>query len=266
LLACDGLLAQYQIDIGTSAAFQAFVTDLAQEGGTYNVTGNALASYSATRPTLNLVLAPETAAIAASGVVNAASFTAGIAPGGLVAIFGNGLFGAAAPTTVSFDGIAATVLAATPFQVNAQVPANIGTGTHIMVVSSTYGSAQASVQISAVAPAIFLLSGSEGAIENQDGSVNSAANPLTRGLTLIAYATGLGATSTHGTLAPAITPVTALLNGVAIAPAYAGLTPGFIGLYQVNIPIPANTPPGTAISLVLQQGNVASNAVTVAIQ
>jgi len=31
LLACDGLLAQYQIDIGTSAAFQAFVTDLAQE-------------------------------------------------------------------------------------------------------------------------------------------------------------------------------------------------------------------------------------------
>jgi len=192
------------------------------------------------------VLAPETAAIAASGVVNAASFTAGIAPGGLVAIFGNGLFGAAAPTTVSFDGIAATVLAATPFQVNAQVPANIGTGTHIMVVSSTYGSAQASVQISAVAPAIFLLSGSEGAIENQDGSVNSAANPLTRGLTLIAYATGLGATSTHGTLAPAITPVTALLNGVAIAPAYAGLTPGFIGLYQVNIqspPIPRREPP-----------------------
>jgi uncharacterized protein (TIGR03437 family) len=266
LLACDGLLAEYQIDIGTSAPFQAFVTDLAQEGGEYNVSGSAPASYAATRPTLNLVLAPETAAIAASRVVNAASFTAGIAPGGLVAIFGNGFSGAAAATTVSFDGMAATVLAATPFQVNAQVPANIAAGTHIMVVSSAYGSAQASVQVSAVAPAIFLLSGTEGAVENQDGSVNSAANPLTRGQTLIAYATGLGATSVQGTLAPVITPVMAVLNRVAISPAYAGLAPGFIGLYQVNIPIPANTPPGAAISLVLQQGNVASNPVSVAIQ
>jgi len=266
LLGCDGLLAEYQIDIGAAAAFQAFVTDLAQEGGQYNVSGSAPASYTATRPVLNLVVAPEMAAIAASGVVNAASFTAGIAPGGLAAIFGNGLYGAAAATTVSFDGIAATVLAATPFQVNAQVPVTITPGTYTLVVTSAYGSAQAPVVVSAVAPAIFLLSDAQGAVENQDGTINSVANPLTRGQTLVAYVTGLGSTSAHGNLAPAATPVTALVNGVAISPAYAGLAPGYIGLYQVNIPIPANTPPGASISLVLQQGNVESNAVTVAIQ
>ncbi|MGP8246003.1 MAG: Ig-like domain-containing protein [Bryobacteraceae bacterium] len=266
LLVCDGLLPQYQVDIGAAAAFQAFVTDLAQQGGVYNVSGNSPASYSATRPTLNLVVGPETAAIGASGVVNAASFTAGIAPGGLVAVFGSGLYGAAAATTLSFDGIAAAVLAATPFQVNAQIPATITPGVHTLVVSSAYGSAQAPVVVSSVAPAIFMLSDTQGAIENQDGSINSVANPLPRGQTLVAYVTGLGATAAQGTLAPAVTPVTALLNGVPISPAYAGLTPGYVGLYQVNILIPANTPPGAGISLALQQGTVESNTVSVAIQ
>jgi uncharacterized protein (TIGR03437 family) len=266
LLVCDGLQAQYQVDVGAAATFQAFVTDLAQEGGVYNVSGSAPASYSATRPTLNLEVGPESAAIGASGVVNAASFTPGIAPGGLVAIFGNGLYGAAAATTVTFDGIEAAVLAATPFQVNAQIPATITAGAHTMVVSSAYGSAQAPVVVSSVAPAIFLLNETQGAIENQDGSINSVANPLPRGQTLVAYVTGLGITTARGTLAPAVTPVTALVNGVAISPAYAGLAPGFIGLYQVNILIPANTPPGANISLVLQQGNAESNTVSVAIQ
>jgi len=266
LLVCDGLLPEYQIDIGAAAAFQAFVTDLAQQGGVLNVSGSAPASYSATRPTLNLVVAPETAAISASGVVNAASFTPGIAPGGLIAIFGDGLSGVAAATTVSFDGIAATVLAATPFQVNAQVPPTISIGSHTMALSSAYGSSQVPVTVSPVAPAVFLLSNTQGAIENQDGTINSVANPLPRGQTLVAYVTGLGTTAAHGTLNPAVTPVTALLNGVPLSPAYAGLTPGYIGLYQVNIPIPATTPPGSAISLVLQQGNAQSNAVAVAIQ
>ena len=265
LLGCDGLLPEYQIDIGAAAAFQAFVTDLAQQGGVFNVSGSAPASYSATRPTLNLVVAPETAAISASGVVNAASLTSAIAPGGLIAIFGNGLSGAAAATRVSFDGIAATVLAATPFQVNAQVPP-ISIGSHTMTLSSAYGSSQVLVTVSSVAPAIFLLNNTQGAIENQDGTINSVANPLPRGQTLVAYVTGLGATTAQGTLNPTVTPVTALLNGVPLSPAYAGLTPGYIGLYQVNIPIPATTPPGSAISLVLQQGNAQSNTVSVAIQ
>ena len=46
---------------------------------------------------------------------------------------------------------------------------------------------------------------------------------------------------------------------------YAGAA-GYVGLYQVNIPIPATTPPGAGISLTLKQGGILSNAVTIALQ
>jgi len=48
--------------------------------------------------------------------------------------------------------------------------------------------------------------------------------------------------------------------------AFAGLAPGFIGLYQVNVVIPSNTPPGLGIPLTLKQGGVLSNSVGISIQ
>ena len=47
---------------------------------------------------------PKTASFTAAGVVNAATFTPGIAPGGLMSIFGTGLSGAGKATTVDMDG------------------------------------------------------------------------------------------------------------------------------------------------------------------
>jgi len=38
-------------------------------------------------------------------------------------------------------------------------------------------------------------------------------------------------------------PVTVVLNGTELPSSFAGLAPGFVGLYQVNVTIPANTPP-----------------------
>jgi uncharacterized protein (TIGR03437 family) len=55
---------------------------------------------------------------------------------------------------------------------------------------------------------------------------------------------------------------------VAGAPArvsYAGLAPGFAGLYQVNVQIPAGTPSGVQ-SLQLVAGGASSNAVTIGIR
>ena len=57
-----------------------------------------------------------------------------------------------------------------------------------------------------------------------------------------------------------------LLNGQELPVAYAGLTPGYIGLYQVNLAVPASTPPGLGISLTLKQGGVLSNTISVALQ
>ncbi len=45
-----------------------------------------------------------------------------------------------------------------------------------------------------------------------------------------------------------------------------GLAPGFVGLYQVNALVPDNAPVGDAVPLVVTQGNIASNTVTIAIQ
>jgi uncharacterized protein (TIGR03437 family) len=45
-----------------------------------------------------------------------------------------------------------------------------------------------------------------------------------------------------------------------------GLAPGYVGLYQVNVPIPAATPPGLGVSLTLKEGGQVSNAVAVALQ
>jgi uncharacterized protein (TIGR03437 family) len=60
--------------------------------------------------------------------------------------------------------------------------------------------------------------------------------------------------------------VTAVVNGTELPVSFAGLAPGFVGLYQVNIPIPAATPPGSGVSLTLKQGGQISNAVEIALQ
>jgi uncharacterized protein (TIGR03437 family) len=91
-------------------------------------------------------------------------------------------------------------------------------------------------------------------------------NPLARGQVLVAFATGLGATTKKGALSSANATVTAVVNGVELPVAFAGLTPGYVGLYQVNIPIPAATVPGLGLSLTLKQGGQVSNTVFVAVQ
>jgi uncharacterized protein (TIGR03437 family) len=56
-------------------------------------------------------------------------------------------------------------------------------------------------------------------------------------------------------------------SGVTVVPSYAGLTPGSIGVYQINVPLPANVPLGNAVSAMFDMGGgVFSNRVTIAIQ
>ncbi|SPE30735.1 Ig domain protein, group 2 domain protein [Candidatus Sulfopaludibacter sp. SbA6] len=264
---CDGLQPAYQVTVGAAQPYRAFVTDLASGGSSVDVSGSAPATYMASRPQLALALAPQNVSFTANAVVNAATFTSGIAPGGIFSIFGAGLSGPGTATSVDFDGTAATVLAASPFQINAVVPTGTAPGTHTLHVVSAFGSAQQTVTVSPVAPAIFLIGNPQvGAVENQDGTLNGSSNPLPRGQVLIVYATGLGAVTQQGQLSVTTTPVTVMLNGQALPTAFAGLAPGTTGEYQVNVTIPANTPPGLAVPLALQQGGQSSNTVLVALQ
>ena len=40
---------------------------------------------------------------------------------------------------------------------------------------------------------------------------------------------------------------------------YAGLTPGFVGLYQVNVHLGSSVPTGDNLAVVLTQNGIASN-------
>jgi uncharacterized protein (TIGR03437 family) len=65
--------------------------------------------------------------------------------------------------------------------------------------------------------------------------------------------------------------VRVLLGGVAISPDFAGLAPGAIGIYQINVPVTTEVPVGLAVPLrvevTLGDGSVlTSNEVTVAIE
>jgi uncharacterized protein (TIGR03437 family) len=65
--------------------------------------------------------------------------------------------------------------------------------------------------------------------------------------------------------------VTATLGGVNTPVTFAGLTPGFVALYQVNVHVPSGVPTGDAVPLVLTVTNpdgttAQSNTVTAAVQ
>ncbi len=60
--------------------------------------------------------------------------------------------------------------------------------------------------------------------------------------------------------------VEAQLGGQPATVHFAGLAPGFVGLYQVNVEIPADVASGSEVPLVLLQNGVPSNTVTIAVQ
>jgi uncharacterized protein (TIGR03437 family) len=263
LLVCDGLQPAYTITLGAAQSYSAFATDLAANGTSQDLSAGALAFYKASRPQLALVLAPQDVSFTADGVVNAGTFTSGIAPGGIMAIFGSGLAASGTSTSVTLDGNPVQVLGATPFQINAVVPQGTTPGTHILTISSTFGNAQQPVDIATVAPAIFLVGNPPvGAVVNQDGTLNSPGAPLPRGQVLILYATGLGAVANSRTVAP----VTLVVNGRELPVAYAGIAPGAPGEYQVNVVIPGSTPPGVNLPVALKQSGILSNTVLVTLQ
>ena len=254
--ACDGTGSVYELDITGTSSYNATFTDLSPNGARTFLSGQAPGAYSVESGPAGWQLAPLASAV--TTVLNAASFTPSLAPGGLISIFGAGL----SNSTVQVNGVSASVIAATPFQVNAQIPAGTVAGQATVQVNSPKGVAQQSVAVSPAAPAIFSVASGQAAITNLDNSLNTPTNPAKRGSYLIIYATGFGAVNAAGAAA---TKVTVVIGGLTIPASYAGSssTPG---LNQANVLLPATLPPGLNLPLYLVQGSAVSNTVTVAVQ
>jgi uncharacterized protein (TIGR03437 family) len=240
------------------------------------------------------VLPPPTPVV--NAVVSSASYGASaIAPGEFVTLFGAALGPAALttppagtyPTTlggtsVTFSGIAAPILYSSATQVGVQVPYGIAIGQTIVSLQRNGVSSTLKPVPSVAAFPGFFTSNFSGtgqiAALNQDYSLNSASNPAARGSVIILYATGEGVTvpaSVEGmvtTLVPPFPatqlPVSVTFQGIPAVLQYAGETPGVVsGLMQINAVVPATSPTGAAIPVLLSiNGQSTPGGTTVAVK
>ena len=66
-------------------------------------------------------------------------------------------------------------------------------------------------------------------------------------------------------LSRVLVPVIVTIGGQPAAAHFAGLAPGFVGLYQVNVQVPAGVSSGTQ-EVEIINNNVPANSVTLAVQ
>jgi uncharacterized protein (TIGR03437 family) len=223
--------------------------------------------------------------ISYSGLRSAATqvSSAMIAPGEIIQITGTNL--ATDGTTVFIGGYTAqlvTLEAEEPANgVEAIVPWELPDFRIVPLEVVRYGLRSNTLRVMVVptSPGIFTRDGSgkgEAAAVNQDGTLNSAANPAARGTTVSLFATGGGRTDppqmdgvNSTSAAPVVaTPVSATVGGVNAAVQYAGAAPGEIsGKLQVNVVIPDDAPVGDAIAIEVTVGSAGSaDGATIAVK
>jgi uncharacterized protein (TIGR03437 family) len=79
------------------------------------------------------------------------------------------------------------------------------------------------------------------------------------------YCTGLGATQTEGSFQQTVFTPTVFLGAAPLQPVYSGLAPGYLGLYQVDVQVPAGLAAG-AQPLILEVNLQHSNTISVTVQ
>ena len=234
--------------------------------------------------TVSTVAAPgavELPVLFPDGVVEGAGFTARrpLAPGGIISLFGlrfatENNFATQLPLERDLGGDSvrigdqdAPLFFAGPGQVNAQVPFEARPGDDVPVTINVGDllTAPQNYRIAPVQPGIFI-SGENAAILDASFQLVTAQNPVRTGDTIQIFCTGLGAVQEQvetGAPAPPFStvqlPVTVTIGGMEAAIAYQGLAPNFVGLYQVNVVVPAGVAPGDAVPLVLTQNGIIAN-------
>jgi uncharacterized protein (TIGR03437 family) len=187
---------------------------------------------------------------------------------------------------IEINGWPAPMFFASPSQINFQVPWELeGHGSATLTILNGTLSTSMPVTIATASAALFTTNGSgkgQGAVTIAGPEVLAAptgtfpgSRPARRGEFLQIYATGLGPVSRlqgdgqpkSPTTPPAISrPPGVTIGGVPANVQFSGLTPGAVGLYQINVQVPDNVPSGDAVPVVISLGTAISNTVTAAIQ
>ncbi|HWB82905.1 MAG TPA: hypothetical protein VG675_02110 [Bryobacteraceae bacterium] len=220
-------------------------------------------------PSVTLALHAGSAVPTITGLWNAASFDAGVAPGSLATITGVNLAGGQTATApypwpaklagvhVVFNGEDLPLLYVSDSQINLYIPADVPVGTGTLTVTTPSGAqSTTSTAISAVAPGIF-----SGAVLVAGTGKSAAITPVHAGDYVEIYCTGLGPTRAAGSFEEMILPPTVFIGGAPAVVTYSGLAPGFAGLYQVNAQVPPGLAPGpqtVLLSVALSHSNNAA--------
>jgi uncharacterized protein (TIGR03437 family) len=234
----------------------------------------------------------------AASIVNAADNQSGtLAPNTIATIYGQNLAygtqtlsideiqGGVLPTVfpgtgarVIIGSILANLLYVSPTQINFLVPPNLIPGTtNLNVVVDSFAGPTIPIQLAAASPALFQADANNVIAVEAAGTLITPSTPAQPGDVIILYATGLGTT------APPVVysqiPFTAArvvqsesftvqLDAVPVDPGaifYAGIAPGFAGLYQINLTLPLSTGPNPQITIGFS-GNMSPPGITLPVQ
>ena len=238
---------------------------------------------------------------AVGGTVNGASFSQQpLTAGSIGSTFGTGLSSSILladslplPTSLGgvslqVNGVAAPLFFVSPGQINFMLPWEVLglTEAPLTVTSGSVESGSQTLSLAPFNPGIFainstgtgqgaVLVAATGVLAAPSGSVSGrAAQPVDPGEFISIFCTGLGAvTNPPATgvaaaadpLSATIAAVSVTIGGIPATVSFSGLTPGFVGLYQVNVRVPDDAPTGDAVEVVLTIGGINSNAVTIAV-
>jgi uncharacterized protein (TIGR03437 family) len=223
-----------------------------------------------------------------------------ITPGGWIEIYGSSLAsktrqwttedfsGVQAPTgledtRVRIGGVLCFIEYISPKQVNVQVPLNVATGTQKLTVatangsSAVYSATVAVTQPGLNAPASFKLNGLQyvraflpdaSTYVLPAGAISSVTSrPAKPGETITMYGIGFGQVTPYQNAGEIVDGLHTLegtlkvfFDGVPATVAFAGLAPGTVGLYQINVVVPA-MPDNTAARLTLTLDGTAGTQV-----
>jgi uncharacterized protein (TIGR03437 family) len=228
--------------------------------------------------------------IAASGIVNAASFLSGpLAPGEIATVFGDNLTSTSGVNLASslplpnqllgvsvlVDGSAAPLFAVDNLngqqQINFQVPWEIAgkASATVQVVNNGASSATVTVPVAATQPGIlnYNSNGSAfGVILHSNFTLADANHPAAVGEAISIFCTGLGAVTSQpadgvgGDASPTTATATVTIGGQTAVVRYSGLAPGFVGLNQVNTNVPMGLASGNQ-AVIVRIGEGSSNSV-----
>ena len=167
-------------------------------------------------------------------------------------------------------------------QLNVQVPYTVPVNTQyqLTVQHGNTLSVPQSLVVAQAQPGIFTVNqqgtGQGSIVKSDQVTLAQPGTPAGIGEVIVIYCTGLGAVTpavkegspapTTPPLSTTVNPVTVTIGGQSAPVAFAGLTPGYAGLYQVNVVVSTGITTGDAVPVVLNVAGQTSPAVTMAVK